>query len=399
MSFSMIDRRRFLQATGAATAASVVAPRLALAGAPTENRFVFILLRGGLDGLHAMAPYADLQYRAQRPTLALAAPGVAQGALKLDGTFGLHPALAPMHALYQSKELILVPASATQYRKRSHFDGQNMLENGSGKPYGLKDGWLNRAIAGMGGANRKMGLALGPSVPLILQGDQRVQTWANTRLPDVSTDFLTRLAQVYKTDAMFAAALADARSAMKPAMGKGDMEFRPGGGQDFRVAAKAAAQLLSRKEGPRIAVMDLGGWDTHFRQEARLKALFADLSSGVTELKTELGAAWAKTVVLVVSEFGRTVAENGSNGTDHGTGGIAFITGGAVKGGRIAGDWPGLSQAARYEGRDVNPVNAYEGFFKAVLVSHLGLTQGFVEDTVFPSSRSIRPVDGLFRTS
>jgi uncharacterized protein (DUF1501 family) len=386
---TMLERRSFL--TGAATLAALACARAAFAAAPTDRRFVLVLLRGGLDGLHALPPHGDRDYRRLRPTLALSP----DPALDLDGHFGLHPALGDLMPLYRAGELLLVPAAATRYRDRSHFDGQNMLENGSGKPYGAQDGWLNRAILGLNGGDSRLGLALGPAVPLILQGSARVRSWSDSGLPAADEDFLARVTVAYQNDPLFAAALHDARGGAKPAVGMGDTAGEPA--QVYVKAARAAADLLARPDGPRVAVLESQGWDTHFAQERRLTELLGDLSRGLLELQRGLGEAWRETVVMVVSEFGRTAAENGSRGTDHGTGGLALLAGGAVAGGRIVGDWPGLSDRALYEGRDVLATNAYERLFKAILIGHLGLDPGFVEDRVFPASRAQSPMDGLFR--
>jgi len=398
-----MDRRQFLTYSGAGLGISLASAfpgsRTAFAAAPTEKRLVVIILRGGLDALHALPPYADTAYSQLRPTLAIKAPGNEEGALDLDGYFGLHPALAPLRDLYRAKELLIMPASTTQYRNRSHFDGQNLLENGSGIPFGAKDGWLNRAIGGLTENDRRLGLALGPAVPLILQGEAGVQTWASSVLPEAGEDFLNRLTHVYENDPLFAKAYADARGALKPDVDMGGMKPRRALKQNFPLAARAAAQFLNDPNGPRIAVMEIQGWDTHFGQTWRLKALLSQYAEGIRELKSGLQQVWSDTAILTVSEFGRTAAENGSRGTDHGTGGIAFLAGGAVNGGRIEGKWPGLTRSALYEERDLRPVNAYEGLFKGALISHLGLRQGFVEDTVFPNSKAFSPIDQLFRSA
>ena len=392
----MLDRRSFLKLCCAIGAASAN-PRLAFATVPTENRFVLVLLRGGLDGLHAVPPYADPEYGRLRPTLAIAAPGQENGALDLDGSFGLHPALAPLKRLYGEGQLLVIPAATTGYRARSHFDGQNMLENGSGIPFGAKDGWLNRAIVSLNQGDRRLGLALGPAVPLLLQGEAAVATWADSPLPRTNEDFLQRLAHTYRGDPLFARTLADARGSMAPSM-----ESMPDGGNQrsraFKIAATAAASLMARNEGPRIAVIESQGWDTHFGQHWRLTRLFGQLSDGLIAFKEGLGAHWQRTAVLVVSEFGRTAAENGSRGTDHGVGGLALLLGGAVKGGRVAGAWPGLTPAALYEDRDIRPTTHYESLFKSALIRHLGASPSTVEDKVFPRSRSLAPAEDLFRT-
>lgn len=405
----MMRRRSLLKHAGAAAGLSLASlgltTRLAVGataaqGATTDRRFVLVFLRGGLDGLHAVVPHGDRHYTALRPTLALPGPGESGGVLDLDGHFGLHPALAPLHTLYQSHELLVVPAAATVYRDRSHFDGQNLLENGSGTPFGARDGWLNRAAAALGNDTgspaRRLGLALGPSVPLILRGDAAVQTWSNSQLPALSDDFLGRLARVYASDPDFAATLEQARGAPLPMLGSKARRRRAFGGDDLDLTARAAADLLARPDGPRIAVIESQGWDTHFDQSRRLNQLLADLGGAITTLKQGLNEAWQHTSVLVVSEFGRTAAENGSRGTDHGTGGVALLAGGAVVGGRVVGDWPGLSKSALHEGRDLRAVNGYEAIFAATLVDHLGLPADTVDRNVLPSTRSGQRMPGLY---
>ncbi|MCB1388737.1 MAG: DUF1501 domain-containing protein [Rhodobacteraceae bacterium] len=384
----MLHRRRFLQLSTASLAAALASSRVAFAGAPTENRFVFVLLRGGLDGLHALIPYADSDFQRLRPQLA---PG-ADERIDLDGYFALHARLGALMPLWHEGELAFVPAATTRYRNRSHFDGQNLLENGTGQPFGARDGWLNRAILGLNAGDRRLGLSLGPSVPLILQGGAHVQAWVDENLPDLDDDFLGRLAIVYRDDPLFARALADATGAPEPMMMGAEA---PDNG--FVLAATAAADLLSQAAGPRIAVMELGGWDTHTGQPGRLNRNFEVLAEGITTLKRGLGADWARTVVVVASEFGRTAAENGARGTDHGTGGLAILAGGAVRGGRIAGEWPGLTPTALYENRDVRAVNAYEAIFKSVLIAHLGLAPAYAERVVFPESGALEPFTGLLR--
>lgn len=405
----MMRRRSLLKHAGAAAGLSLASvgltTRLALGataaqGTRTDKRFVLVFLRGGLDGLHAVIPHGDGHYRDLRPTLALPDPGEAGGVLDLDGQFGLHPALAPLHTLYRSDELLVVPAAATVYRDRSHFDGQNLLENGSGTPFGARDGWLNRAAGILateaGPQAPHLGLALGPSVPLILRGDAAVQTWSNSQLPALSDDFLGRLARVYASDPAFAATLEQALGAPAPDLGDQAGRRRAFGGDDLDLTARAAADLLARPDGPRIAVIESQGWDTHFDQGRRLNLLLADLAGAVATLKQGLEDAWQDTSVLIVSEFGRTAAENGSRGTDHGTGGVALLAGGAVRGGRVVGDWPGLRDRDLHEGRDLQAVNGYEAIFTATLVDHLGLAPDTVESTVLPASRADRRMTGLY---
>ena len=388
-----MNRRLFLKATSSVLA-TVPTARIALASAATEKRLVVVILRGGLDALHALPPYEDRTYRRLRPSLALTAADKAPP-LDLDSYFGLHRALAPLESIYRAGELLFVPAASTRYRDRSHFDGQNFLENGSGVPFGAETGWLNRALLALGANDRRLGLSIGTVTPLILRGDAGVQAWGDSNLPQADDDFLRRVGRVYADDPVFSAAFQAAIDAPQPDMDTDNRRGGPRRGEDIVMSARATADLLSRDDGPRVAVMDIGGWDTHFNQEPRLAQLFDPLANAIMVLRKGLGAHWSRTQVLVVSEFGRTAAENGNRGTDHGTGGLAMLAGGGVRGGRIVGEWPGLSTSALRERRDLRAVNAYEAIFKSALVEHLGIDQGFVEDVVFPGSANLQPMAGL----
>ena len=411
----MITRRNFTRAAAALIGASAFtqAP-VAYAKAPGEKRLIVIVLRGAMDGLHALAPYADKDYRKIRPGLALTAPGGDRPVIDLNGSFGLHPALAPMKPLYDAKQLAFIPAASTQYRARSHFEAQNMLETLGSAPYAMKTGWLNRALLTMNAGDTRLGLALGPSVPLILYGNAGVRTHSESRLPEVSEDFMARIGAMYDSDPAFHNAIAqsmeeqamegqaktgmmsenDMMSAgdMMSDMSMDDMRLRPNNLGDTTLAA---ATLLKASDGPRVAVIEAGGWDTHFAQERRLTALFEDLSEGIVTIKTQLGDVWDDTAVVVVSEFGRTARENGSNGTDHGTGGLAIVAGGNVKGGQILGTYPGLSSAALFEDRDVMPTSSVESIFKTILRNHMGITERALDTKVFPDLKAIKPMGGL----
>ena len=241
-------------------------------------------------------------------------------------------------------------------------------------------------------AARGLALSLGPAVPLILQGAAPVQAWSNEQLPDLNDDFLERLAIVYRDDPLFHAALTGATGMTEP-----DMSDDAPTNDNFLISSRAAADILRAPQGPRIGVLELGGWDTHNGQPYRLRRLFERLSEGLLALREGLGPVWSETVVMVASEFGRTAAENGNRGTDHGTGGLAMLAGGAVRGGQVAGDWPGLSSRALFEERDVLAVNAYEAIFKALLIGHMGLDPAYAERVVFPESRALEPFTGLLR--
>ena len=388
----MLNRRLFTKLSAAGFLTNFIASPV-FAYAPTEKRFILINLKGAMDGLHALAPYADANYRKLRPTLGLGAPGTERGAIDLDGHFGLHPALAPLHALYRSKELIFVPAVSTQYRRRSHFEAQNMLEGGGSSPYQQKSGWLNRSIMQMDTPPGRIGLSLGPTLPLIMQGQADIRTWSDSRLPEADEDFLTRVRALYDDDPMLRKAFAQAQEDKTNASMMDGM--RLGNGR-LELTTRAALSILKEKNGPRIAVIEAGGWDTHYAQERRLNKLFSELALSISLIKTELGKVWKNTAVMVVSEFGRTAAENGSNGTDHGTGGLAILAGGAVRGGKIRGEWPGLSSTALFGDRDLAPINQLESLFKSTLIQHLGLADAVVSDKVFPDLNSIKMMEDLY---
>ena len=393
----MISRRGMLGGVGGAVLYGSLLPMgAAFARAPTDKRLVVVILRGGLDALHAVPPYADRDYRKARPHLAVPPPG-AEGAIDLDGYFGLHPALEPLYAMYRDRRLAIIPAATTGYRERSHFDGQDVLENGSDTPFGARDGWLNRALAEMAApTGARLGLAVGHTIPLVLRGATEVQTWAPSRLPKAGDQTLEWLSFVYEGDPLFKAAFAQARASSAPSMAM-DRRTRGGPRQYFATSGKAAGQLLASRDGPRVAVLEVGGWDTHAGQVNRLNNLLTNLASGIAALAETLGGAWDETVIAVVSEFGRTVAENGSRGTDHGVGDLALVLGGAVDGGRIAGTWPGLTRRALLDGRDVMPANDYRGIFKGLLHDHLGVSEAALEDRIFPNSRGARAMEGLVR--
>ena len=393
----MIDRRHLLKGIGAAGALSGMPwASLAMAAAETDKRVIFILQRGAQDGLSALVPYEDPNYRAYRPRIALPKPGEEGGVLDLNGLFGLHPSLTTFHQQWQAGDLAILPAIASRYRERSHFDGQNLLENGTGEPFGARDGFLNRALIGLGGPEAKLGMSFGQTVPLALQGEASILSWAPSVTRPVSDDFLERLLLSYGEDEALTGALEEA---MMPVAADIDMtgadRYRAAAGKDMALAAAAAASAMIKDNGPRVALLESNGWDTHSGAIGRLGYLFAGLDEAMATLHHGLAPVWDKTLIVTMSEFGRTAHENGSAGTDHGTGGVSFVAGGAVNGGRILGDWPGLSEDRLYEGRDLAPANALESLLKTVLVGHLGIDRGFVEREVLPGSADDRPMGGL----
>lgn len=400
--------RRGLLIGGATLALWSFLPKSAIAGA-RDPRLLVVVLRGGLDGLSLAAPIGDPDYAKLRGRLALPVLGEGAG-LPLDGFFTLNGAMPMLHALYQKREALILHAVASPYRGRSHFDAQDVLESGLGGGGKATDGWLNRALAGMpsaGAAEKPKGLALAAVVPLVIRGSAPVLTWTPPayRLP-FRADTIARITDLYgQTDPALAKAFAAgieidrmADSTLDP---KAGLKGKDAGGQPFReftAAAEAAAKFLTTPGGPRIGALSVDGWDTH-ANEGAVKGLLANrlagLDAAIKAFADGMGPAWQDTVVLLVTEFGRTAQTNGTDGTDHGTATTALLLGGAVKGGRVVADWPGLSQKALFEGRDLAPTRDVRSILKGILGDHLGIPQGVLAGKVFPDSASAAALGGL----
>ena len=401
--------RRTLLGLFGASALSLGLPRIAFAAAPTENRLVVVILRGAMDGLAAMPPYGEKRYAERRGSLALPQPGETDGILPLAQGFGLHPALAPILPLWAEKSLLIVPATSGGYHTRSHFDAQDLLETGLATRSGTLAGWLNRALVELEpqAGTRRLGLAMGSTVPLMLRGAVPVASWEPPDLKPAAPTLLAAMSRLYQGDALFGPALADGIKAQNlsdevlgsetGADGKPmkTLGFGPGA---LRVMAEAAGGLLAAPDGPRIAVMEMGGWDTHAGQgsvKGRLANNLTGFADGLSALRQSLGPAWARSVVVCVTEFGRTVAPNGTGGTDHGTASVMLVLGGAVRGGRIAGDWTGLDRLE--EDRDLRAATDIRAVLKGVLRDHLGLAPARLDTAVFPESGAIRAMPDLVR--
>jgi uncharacterized protein (DUF1501 family) len=395
----MHSRRHVLTliaATGAAAAFGL--PRASFAAAPTERRFVFVVLRGAMDGLNVVVPVGDRSYAARRGALALDAGAC----LKLDGFFALNPALGAIHPYWSTGELAFVHAAGNGYKTRSHFDAQDLMEAGLGAKQGSSDGWLNRALALLPQRERRLGLAVGGAVPLVLRGKVQVASWEPPGLKPGAPEFMATLVKLYAADPVLGPALMDGLKAQDFStevlggdMKRGPQDFGPNA---FKPLAEAAGRLLAAADGPRIAVLEMGGWDTHAGQGTDKGRLFQNLvgfGDGLAALATALGPAWQQTVVVAVTEFGRTVAPNGTGGTDHGTASVALLMGGALKGGRALGDWPGLDRLE--ENRDLRVATDTRSVLKAVLRDHLGLDAAALDKRVFPDASTVRPMSGLVR--
>jgi len=401
-----LSRRRFLEAALFTGATSVVSSRLALANAATDARFVFVLLRGALDGLSAVPPVGDPGYAALRGQIALAKSG-ADSALPIDGTFGLHPALGFLHSSYQAKQLAVIHAVATPYRERSHFDGQNVLESGAARPHDGNSGWLNRAIATLPARAGEGGVALGANIPLAMRGPAEVASWSPTEIASLDEETLARLTDLYAQDPLLSKRLAEGleSDAIATDSASGVAGRAAGLRRDFAArytaTARAAAGFLRRDDGPRVAMFDTTGWDTHANEggvQGQLALRLRGLDASMAALKKSLGPVWSRTVVMIATEFGRTAAVNGTRGTDHGTGAAAFLLGGAVAGGRVIADWPGLARASLYEGRDLKPTLDLRAVLKGVMQDHLAVPGRMLDSRVFPESGAVRPLQGLVRS-
>ena len=398
----MLNRRDVLRAFGL-TAAAGSLPSLAFSDAEADSRFVLVVLRGAVDGLALAAPYGDSHYHDIRGELAVADPGQPGGLLELDGLFGLHPSLPGLYKSYRQGAALILHAVASPYRERSHFDGQDVLENGASRVGALRDGWLNRALAPIS-SPATPAIAMAQNTPLVLRGDNPVTSWAPSRLPDAEQSTLRRLQTLYADDEFFATRLEQALRSQDIAKGMDDTGDAGPRGNEVRLFVDlmaAAARFLTAADGPNIAVVELGGWDTHANQGASTGSLanrFAALDQGLDELREGLGEAWENTAVAVVTEFGRTVRVNGTRGTDHGTGTAAIVLGGAVNGGRVIADWPGLADKDLFAGRDLQPTMDIRSVFKGLLIEHLQLSPSYVERNVFPDSATAAALENLVKT-
>jgi len=393
-----LRRRDLLRSAGAVGLLGLGLPGLSFAGSTGDARLLVILLRGGVDGLGAVPPYGDRGYESARGSMALARPASADKAVvDLDGFFGLHPSLAPLLPMWADGELAIVHATALPYKDRSHFDSQNVLENGTNRPFGSDSGWLNRALVGR---SESPALAVGRSLPLILRGPQAATSAdpLRTFVPDDS--FLLAVSDLYSGDPELGPALeVGIQTQAMLAVHRGEMRVAK---RERKVNMEKSAQVLggvlAAPDGPRVAVLEAGGWDTHTGQAGGLSRLLDGLAGSLVGLKASMGSAWDKTVVVVMTEFGRTVHANGTAGTDHGTASVTLLAGGGVVGGKVYGTWPGLGDGQQYHGRDLRGTTDLRAISKAVLQGHLGVSDSLLEDTVFPDSREAKPLLELIRT-
>lgn len=390
-------RRTALKGLGIASLLAAGQSNIAFAApdASTSKRLVFVFLRGAMDGLAVFPSYGDPDFERARNGIAMPGPGEDGGVLDLDGFFGIHPLIANLKTMYDEGDMAVVHAVASPYRERSHFDAQNLLENGSAQPYGLNTGWLNRAIVGLPAPGPDIGVSITTSMPVLMRGEANVTSWSPSRLPQPDEGLVSRVERLYAGEPDLAEAFSKAKAANASMIGASD------GSATFPALMRSAATFLKSETGPRVAFLELGGWDTHAGQMGYLGALHRNLQAvneAVVAFKEEIGPVWQDTAVIFVTEFGRTVAMNGSNGTDHGTAGAVFLVGGAVKGGSVHADWPGLKKAQQYQGRDLMPTLDMRAVFKGLLIEQMGVEAAHLESAVFPDSAAATPYSGLIRT-
>jgi uncharacterized protein (DUF1501 family) len=392
--------RRALLLGGASFAAWAYLPKFARAADGRDPRLIVVILRGALDGLATVAPVGDPDYAGLHGAIALTPDGP-HAAAKLDSFFALHPSMPEFARMYQAKQAAVIHAVATPYRDRSHFDGQDVLESGFAGPGRVQSGWLNRVLAALPKGDRvTSALAVGPTTPLVLRGTAPTVGWAPVALPQAADDTAMRLIELYNhRDPALGSALSQGLQLEKASQGD-DMKPKPGtnGAGAMRLVARGAAKLMAADDGPRIAALAFDGWDTHANEGGpvgRLAQLLSGLDGALAEFESGLGEHWRDTAVVVATEFGRTARINGTEGTDHGTGTIALLAGGAIKGGRVISDWPGLKPASLYEGRDLAPTTDLRAVIKGVLRDQLGLSERVLAENVFPDSAAAKPMSGL----
>jgi len=402
----MLDRRSILKTAFAASAMSLWdAPvRFAFANVRTDRRFVVIILRGALDGLAAVPPYGDPDYKSVRGKLALDVTGTTP-LLKLDGQFGLNPGLSNMKSMWDAKELIVFHNISSPYRNRSHFDGQDVLETGGPGPHVLNDGWLNRALKPIGLVNSEAALAVANSPPLMLSGPERVSTWMPNVMPTPDAKFMRQVQALYANDQLHGSLSSALETQAQAIEGMDDtpktpeqMAQRAGSYGNLTPLFSGAGRLLARDDGPRVAVLDASGWDTHVNEGAGdgyLARRLRILDTALGAMKTAMGPSWKKTVVVAATEFGRTVRPNGDGGTDHGTAGAAFVFGGAVAGGKVRAEWTGLKPSALQDGRDQPPRTDMRSVFKGILSDHMRVASRDLDSAIFPDSAGVRPASNL----
>jgi uncharacterized protein (DUF1501 family) len=387
-----MERRDFLKNMCYGGIATFGFPVVNFAHVRQSGRLVFVLLRGGFDGLAAVVPYGDAAYRSLRGALAFDDADL----VRLDNQFGLAPGLAPLKGFWDRDELVVLHAMAIPYRTRSHFDGQAILETGMDKPIGSSDGWLNRLLQVMPGD--RSGIAIASGMPRSMTGPFDVQTWSPTQLGAVGDEYLERLAVLYRADGTLHGRF-EAAVQQKDVVGEEAMAGRGAQRGGITPLMQAAARILKQRTGPNVAAVEFSGWDTHANQGLAggpLDRLLNQLASGLEAFRTSMEDAWSDTTVVVMTEFGRTARPNGTRGTDHGTAGAGFVIGPQVARSAVIADWPGLHERALYEARDVKPTLDTRAVLKGAIAATFDLSSAQA-DRVFPDSSGVRGLYSIMR--
>lgn len=372
----ILTRRTAIISGLGALAASSISP-VSFAAASTPRRLLFIIQRGAADGLSLVAPTGDPNFSSARGALA----EDSEGGARLDGMFTLHPALSNVAKLFQSRQAHFAHAVSTIYRDRSHFDGQNILESGARRPYGLSDGWINRMLTLLPAADQDA-LAIADAIPLAMRGSMPVATYAPSRLPQADADLMARISALYANDSLLHPLWESAVATQDLVSDIGDNIGRKG-----EEIGGMAASLMAPKDGARVMMIETGGWDTHSGQRARLAAQLRGLDGMIGAFQKGLGGDWVQTLVIVATEFGRTVEINGTGGTDHGTASTAMFLGGALAaGGKVSADWPGLAPAMRQDGRDLKPTRSLESAISDAIAHHYALDPARVMEKLYPDT-------------
>lgn len=389
-----MDRRTFLSGVCCSGLAALAAPVLRFAQVPGRSKFVFVLLRGGFDGLAAVVPFRDPDYRRMRGELTFSADDLT----RLDNDFALAPGLAPLRSFWDADQLVALQAMAIPYRTRSHFDAQAILETGLERPDGGADGWLNRLLQVLEG--ERSGIAVAAGLPRSMMGGFAVATWSPAALGVAEGAYLERLGLLYRRDPELSDSF-EAALQLKDALPE-EMDDAMGGrraGQQEQATLQAAATFLAEPGGPNVAALEFSGWDTHANQGlagGQLDRSFERLAQGLLGFRDAMGDAWADTTVVVMTEFGRTARPNGTKGTDHGTASAGFVIGPRLATSRVVADWPGLSHRSLHEGRDLAGTLDTRAVLRDVITGVFDLTRKQA-DTVLPDSGGLRLPGGLMR--
>ncbi len=397
-------RRQFLQQSGLATGAAISAIAshswMVRAATPQRKRLIIVFLRGAVDGLNIVVPYREAAYYSARPKIAIPNPGQPNGALKLDDTFGLHPALDSIFPLWQQGSLAFVHACGSPDETRSHFDAQDYMESGTPGIKKTADGWMNRLLANLSGRNIIQAVNVGATTPRILSGPMAIASLNSGRnaarpLPVDNTLVSAAFDQLYRNQDALSQAYQEGKHARQELMKDLDAETKMANNGaplpfGFATDTQRLARVMRQDARVQLAFLGLGGWDTHVNQgssQGQLAKKLEALGKGLSILQQELGPVYAETTIVVMSEFGRTVAENGNGGTDHGHGNVMWVMGGNIKGGKVYGQFPGLQANQLHQGRDLAITTDFRTVIGSLLTQHLQLTPVQIAK-IFPAHKA-----------